>query len=25
LYPGKYDLIINDKSNDFTVHLNIPV
>ena len=25
LYPGKYDLIINDKSNEFTVHLNIPV
>jgi two-component system LytT family sensor kinase len=25
LYPGRYELIINDKSNDFTVHLNIPV
>ncbi|HUB62673.1 MAG TPA: sensor histidine kinase [Puia sp.] len=25
LYPGKYELIINDKSNEFTVHLNIPV
>jgi two-component system LytT family sensor kinase len=25
LYPGKYDLIITDKSNEFTVHLNIPV
>jgi hypothetical protein len=25
LYPGRYELIINDKSNEFTVHLNIPV
>src|ERR1700722_8758033 len=25
LYPGRYDLIINDKQNDFTVHLNIPI
>lgn len=25
LYPDKYELIINDKSNEFTVHLNIPV
>jgi two-component system, LytTR family, sensor kinase len=25
LYPGKYELIINDKTNEFTVHLNIPV
>ena len=25
LYPGKYELIINDKNNEFTVHLNIPV
>ena len=25
LYPGRHELIINDKSNEFTVHLNIPV
>lgn len=25
LYPGRYELIITDKSNEFTVHLNIPV
>jgi len=25
LYPGRYELIINDKSNEFTVHLKIPV
>jgi len=25
LYPGRYELIINDKSNEFSVHLNIPV
>lgn len=25
LYPDKYELIINDRSNEFTVHLNIPV
>lgn len=25
LYPGKYELIINDKTNEFSVHLNIPV
>ncbi|HET6255993.1 MAG TPA: sensor histidine kinase [Puia sp.] len=25
LYPGKYELIINDKNNEFTIHLNIPV
>jgi hypothetical protein len=25
LYAGRYELIINDKSNEFTVHLNIPV
>jgi two-component system, LytTR family, sensor kinase len=25
LYPGRYELIINDKTNEFTVHLNIPV
>jgi hypothetical protein len=25
LYPGRHELIINDKTNEFTVHLNIPV
>jgi hypothetical protein len=25
LYPGIYELIINDKTNEFSVHLNIPV
>jgi two-component system LytT family sensor kinase len=25
MYPGRYELIINDKNNEFTVHLNIPV
>jgi hypothetical protein len=25
LYDGKYELIINDKTNEFSVHLNIPV
>jgi hypothetical protein len=25
LYDGKYELIIDDKTNEFSVHLNIPV
>ena len=25
LYEGRYELIIDDKTNDFSVHLNIPV
>jgi two-component system LytT family sensor kinase len=25
LYEGRYDLIIDDKTNEFSVHLNIPV
>ena len=25
LYEGKYELIIDDKTNEFSVHLNIPV